>query len=162
MQDTINHSIEIYTDGSCHTQLCVGAWASIILVDGNLINLSGVVDSTTHNRMEILAVLKALEYIKEKINHPNLKITVVSDSQYVVGLIDRRSKFNLSDYKTKAGNDIRNKDLVLRLFYFTDNLDINFVKIKAHQKPTDVLNYNNEVDKLCRSLVRKNLNINNI
>lgn len=162
MQDTINHSIEIYTDGSCHTQLCVGAWASIILVDGNLINLSGVVDNTTHNRMEILAVLKALEYIKEKINHPNLKITVVSDSQYVVGLIDRRSKFNLSDYKTKAGNDIRNKDLVLRLFYFTDNLDIDFVKINAHQKPTDVLNYNNEVDKLCRSLVRKNLNINNI
>jgi ribonuclease HI len=98
----------------------------------------------------------------EKINHPNLKITVVSDSQYVVGLIDRRSKFNLSDYKTKTGNDIRNKDLVLRLFYFTDNLNIDFVKIKAHQKPTNVLNYNNEVDKLCRSLVRKNLNINNI
>jgi ribonuclease HI len=98
MQDTINHSIEIYTDGSCHTQLCVGAWASIILVDGNLINLSGVVDSTTHNRMEILAVIKALEFVLEKINHSNLKITVVSDSQYVVGLLNRRPKFILSDY----------------------------------------------------------------
>jgi ribonuclease HI len=158
MQDTINHSIEIYTDGSCHTQLCVGAWASIILVNGNVINLSGVVKSTTHNRMEILAVVKALEFIIEKINQSNLKITVVSDSQYVVGLLSRLPKFILSDYKTKAGNDIRNKDLVLRLFNFTDILNIDFVKIKAHQKPTDVINYNNEVDKICRSLVRKNLN----
>ncbi len=157
MQDTINHSIEIYTDGSCHTQLCVGAWASIILANEDVINLSGVVENTTHNRMEILAVIKALEFVLEKINHSNLKITVVSDSQYVVGLLHRRPKFILSDYKTKAGNDIRNKDLVLSLFNFTDNLNIDFVKIKAHQKPTGVINYNNEVDKLCRSLVRKNL-----
>jgi len=158
MQDTINHSIEIYTDGSCHTQLCVGAWASIILVNEDVINLSGVVYSTTHNRMEILAVIKALELITEKINYTNLKITVVSDSQYVVGLLNRRPKFILSDYKTKAGKDIRNKDLVTSLFKYTDYLNIDFVKIKAHQKPTGRLNYNNEADQICRSLVRKNLN----
>ena len=135
MQDTINQSIEIYTDGSCHTQLCVGAWASIILQNENVINLSGVLENTTHNRMELLAVIKALEFVIEKINQSNLKITVVSDSQYVVGLLNRRYKFILSDYKTKAGNDIRNKDLVLIFFNFTSNLNIDFVKIKAHQKP---------------------------
>jgi ribonuclease HI len=158
MQYTKNHPIELYTDGSCHTQLCVGAWASIILQNENVINLSGVVENTTHNRMEILAVLKGLEFILEKINQSHLKITVVSDSQYVVGLLNRRPKFILSDYKTKSGNDIRNKDLVLSLFNFTDNLNIDFVKIKAHQKPTDIINYNNEVDKICRSLLRKKVN----
>ena len=34
--------IEIYTDGSCHTQICIGAWASIILIGDKKINLSGV------------------------------------------------------------------------------------------------------------------------
>ena len=157
MQDTINHHIEIYTDGSCHTQICMGAWASIILVDGNKINLSGVVENTTHNRMEILAVIKALDYVVSNFEYSN-EIKIVSDSQYVVGLLGRQTKFISSFYKTKAGNDIRNKDLVLRLFNYTDKINIRFIKIKAHQKPTDVVNYNNEVDKICRSLVRSNLN----
>lgn len=157
MQDTINHHIEIYTDGSCHTQICLGAWASIILINDTKINISGVVENTTHNRMEILAVIKALDYV---VSHfENLKsMKIVSDSQYVVGLLDRQTKFVSSHYKTKAGNDIRNKDLVLQLFNHTNILDIKFVKIKAHQKPTDVINYNNEVDKVCRALVRGNLN----
>lgn len=158
MQDTINQQIEIYTDGSCHTQLCIGAWASIILIGDKKINLSGVVQNTTHNRMEILAVIKTLDYFIKEINIDFDKITIVSDSQYVVGLLDRRPKFIVSAYKTKAGKDIRNKDLVLQLFNHTDNLNIEFVKIKAHQKQTDVINYNNEVDKICRALVRGNLN----
>ena len=158
MQDTKIQHIEIYTDGSCHTQICFGAWASIILIGDEKINLSGVADNTTHNRMELLAVIKTLDYIIEKISECDSKINVVSDSQYVVGLLNRRPKFILSNYKTKAGKDIRNKDLVLQLFNHTDNLNINFVKIKAHQKQTDVINYNNEVDKICRALVRVNLN----
>lgn len=158
MQDTINQQIQIYTDGSCHTQLCIGAWASIILIGDKKINLSGVVENTTHNRMEISAVIKTLDFFIKEINIDFDKITIVSDSQYVVGLLDRRPKFIVSNYKTKAGKDIRNKDLVWQLFNHTDNLNIEFVKIKAHQKQTDVINYNNEVDKICRGLVRGNLN----
>jgi ribonuclease HI len=55
---------EIYTDGSCHTQLCIGAWAAIILIDEEKITLSGKDLDTTHNRMEILAVTEALEYLR--------------------------------------------------------------------------------------------------
>ncbi len=157
MQDTTNHHIEIYTDGSCHTQICIGAWASLILIDDKKINLSGVVENTTHNRMEILAVIKAIDYVVLNFQN-NASIKIISDSQYVVGLLDRQTKFISSNYKTKAGNDIRNKDLVLQLFHHTDVLNIKFVKIKAHQKPTDIINYNNEVDKICRALVRDNLN----
>jgi len=153
MQDTINQQIEIYTDGSCHTQICIGAWASIILINDTKINISGVVENTTHNRMEILAVIKALDYVVSHFENL-IDIKIVSDSQYVVSLLDRQTKFISRHYKTKAGNDIRNKDLVLRLFIHTDVLNIKFVKIKAHQKPTDVVNYNNEVDKICRALVR--------
>lgn len=145
---------EIYTDGSCHTQQCVGAWAAVILIDKHKIVLSGKEKDTTHNRMEVLAVINSIKYIQQEFkNITDLKI--VSDSQYVIGLIDRKTKFITSDFMTKAGNDIRNVDLVKELLNLLTKINVQFVKIKAHQKPTDTINYNIEVDKLSRQLVRK-------
>jgi ribonuclease HI len=149
-----NQYAEVYTDGSCHTQLCVGGWAAIVFVDGEKIVLSGKEENTTHNRMELLAVINATEYILE--NFKTVKeIRLVSDSQYVIGLIRREAKFNASAYTTKAGKDIRNVDLVKRLLALTKMIGIQFEKIKAHQKQTEIINYNIEVDKLCRQIVRE-------
>ena len=121
------------------------------------ITLSGLETNTTHNRMELLAVINAVEYIQK--HHSSItKINLVSDSQYVIGLIDRQSKFIKSDFKTKAGNDIRNVDLVKALLHLTNRIPSKFIKIKAHQKETDVINYNIEVDKICRKLVREFFN----
>ena len=103
--------------------------------------------------MELLAVINAVEYIQK--HYTSVKeINLVSDSQYVIGLMGRQLKFSKSDFKTKAGNDIRNVDLVKALLNLTNNVSIKFIKIKAHQTKTDVINYNNEVDKTCRKLVR--------
>lgn len=145
---------EIYTDGSCHTQQCIGAWASVILYHNEKIRLSGIEFQTTHNRMEILAVINSLKYVKEKWALVT-KLKIISDSQYVIGLIERQSKFIASDFKTKAGNDIRNVDLVKELLILLKTIDVEFVKIKAHQKVTEIVNYNIEVDKLSRKLVRE-------
>lgn len=146
--------VEIFTDGSCHTQKCVGAWASVILVDDQKIVLSGKEESTTHNRMEILAVINSINYVLQ--HFPTIReLKIVSDSQYVIGLVSRQSKFLTSDYTTKAGNDIRNIDLVKELLLLLSTIKVEFVKIKAHQKATAVINYNIEVDKLSRQLVRE-------
>ncbi len=103
--------------------------------------------------MELLAVINAVEYIQK--HHLSVKeINLVSDSQYVIGLVGRQSKFIKSNFKTKAGNDIRNIDLVKQLLALTNSIPINFIKIKAHQAKTDIINYNIEVDKICRKLVR--------
>ncbi len=150
--------IEIYTDGSCHTQHCIGGWAAILFIDSKKIVLSGVEKATTHNRMEILAVINALEYVKSTLGI-NEEIKVVSDSQYVIGLIERQTKFLKNNFKTKAGLDIRNVDLVKHILGLLNQLQVSFVKIKAHQKTTTVINYNNEVDKLCRHLVREEVNL---
>lgn len=148
---------EVYTDGSCHTQHCMGAWASILFIGNEKITLSGIESNTTHNRMEILAVIRAVEYIQN--NHPLIKeIRLISDSQYVIGLMDRQSKFIKSNFKTKAGNDIRNVDLVKILLALANSISIQFVKINAHQKETEFANYNIEVDKICRKLVREAIN----
>jgi ribonuclease HI len=148
---------EIYTDGSCHTQQCVGAWASVILIDNEKVVLSGKEIETTHNRMEILAVINSIKYILQ--NFSSIKeIKIVSDSQYVIGLVDRKYKFIKSDYKTKAGIDIRNIDLVKELLTLLTFITVEFVKIKAHQKPNETVNYNIEVDKLSRQIVREAVN----
>lgn len=146
--------IEIYTDGSCHTQQCVGAWASVILYHNNKITLSGSELDTTHNRMEILAVTNSIKHVIE--HYPLIKeIKIISDSQYVIGLIDREKKFIANNYKTKAGADIRNVDLVKELLSILKTKKVEFTKIKAHQKPSEASKYNIEVDKLCREIVRK-------
>ncbi len=150
----MNSSAEVFTDGSCHTQKCIGAWASIIFVDGQKIILSGKVEDTTHNRMEILAVIKAIEHIQQNFSLIQ-SISVVSDSQYVVGLIGREAKFEAKNFLTNSGNEIRNMDLVKELLRLNKIFQVEFIKIKAHQKRTEVVNYNIEVDKRCREIVRE-------
>ena len=104
--------------------------------------------------MELAAVLDVLNYIKTN-KLDDSKIVIYTDSQYVVGIEGRMERFKLQDYKTKKGEPIRNEDLVRQLIYFIENMNIDFVKVKAHQKETETKNYNRVVDKLCRKLVRE-------
>jgi ribonuclease HI len=144
----------IYTDGSCNPQSEIGAWASIVFIDEKKITLTDVVKHTTHQRMELLAVIKSIEYIQQ--NFADItSLKIISDSQYVIGLLRRKQKLRTTNFTTKANKELRNTDLVKLFLSLTDVLNIEFEKIKAHQKQTDVINYNIEVDKLCRNLVRK-------
>ena len=152
----IKTQIQIFTDGSCHTQLRVGGWAAILLWEENKIELKGNEKDTTHNAMELLAVLKALDYLEnEKLFFS--KIEIVSDSQYVVRIIERKEKLKSTNFLTKKNNPIRNVDLVKRLIEKIETLPLEFTKVKAHQKKTDEINYNREVDILARNEVRRNI-----
>jgi ribonuclease HI len=147
-------SIKIYTDGSCHTQLAIGAWVTIIVNDHTKQVLSGLESNTTHHRMELIAVINGIEWlIKQGLQFHS--VDVITDSQYVVGLIERKNKIEAKDYLTKAGNPIRNKDIVFQFFSFIEQIQISFCKIKAHQALTNENRYNIEADKLSRQLVRE-------
>lgn len=153
-----NNSLEIFTDGSCHTQLLIGAWVAIIFIGTEKTILKGLENNTTHNRMEIMAVNKAFEFIVQQ-NNIIAEITVVTDSQYVVGLQAREQKFVANNYTTKNGNEVSNADLVKTFLSYCHSLKVNFIKIKAHQKITTATNYNIEADKLSRNLVRQAVSI---
>ena len=151
---TSENIIKAYTDGSCHTKHKVGAWAAIIFIDSKEIVLKNTDLDTTNQRMELSAVLNVLNYLKtNKLN--DSKIVIYTDSQYVVGIEGRMDKFKTQDYKTKKGEAIRNEDLVRKLVFYIENLNIDFIKVKAHQRTSDTKNYNRFVDKLCRKLVRE-------
>lgn len=150
-------TIKIFTDGSCHTQLKTGAWVALIFIEGKKIVLQKVVENTTHNRMELSAVISAVLYITEN-NIEYSGIEIYSDSQYVVDLVDRKEKLKNKLFITKKGTPIQNADLVQNLITLMEEFALIFIKVKAHQKPTSEINYNREADKLVRSILREAVN----
>jgi ribonuclease HI len=145
--------IEIYSDGSCHTQLEIGAWAAIVFIDQKKMILKDTEMNTTHNRMEMLAVIRAIEYGINKVIAPRL-FAVFSDSQYVIRIRERMERLKQNNFITKKGSAIQNVDLVKRLIELIDTEEIKFIKVKAHSRTEgDIIN--REVDILVRELLRE-------
>ena len=57
------NTISIYTDGSCHTHLKCGAWAAIIYLNNDEHIIKGIAKNTTHNRMELQAIINAVQFL---------------------------------------------------------------------------------------------------
>lgn len=145
--------ILIYTDGSCHTQKRTGAWVAIVLYDRQEIILQGTETNTTHNRMELLAVIKGIEYVDNILSGDYL-LQIFTDSQYVINLPARSAKLTTENFITKKGNELPNHDLLNILFPHFENPLIHFNKIRAHQQQNETNRYNIMADKLSRSMVR--------
>ena len=147
-------TITIYTDGSCHTELRIGGWAALIINEEEKRYLTGLEKNTTHNRMEIIAVIEAIKFATTNYGK-EIEIKIFADSQYVVDLPSRFSKLMKNNFITKKGTPIQNEDLVKEFIQQLATINCAFVKVKAHQKPGGIINYNIEVDKLSREVVRK-------
>ena len=107
--------IEIHTDGACKGNPGPGGWAAIVVENGSRRSLHGRQERTTNNRMEMLAVIKGLEGVPE-----SSKVTVFSDSQYVVNTMTR-------DWKRRA-----NRDLWKRLDSEVDKRDVVWEWVRGH------------------------------
>ncbi len=147
-----NTQIKIYTDGSCHTQLEIGAWAAIVFLGDKKVVLKDLELNTTHNRMEMIAVIRAIEHGLVSLQGPKA-FAVYSDSQYVVNITSRKERLKKNKFITSKGTLIQNSDLVMRLIDLIESQDIEFIKVKAHQKNGDAIN--REVDILVRQMVRE-------
>lgn len=153
----IKNTINIYTDGSCHTQLHIGGWAVIIFLENEKITLKGLEINTSHNRMELLAVIKAIEFVNEK--HKNVSLKIHTDSQYVFRIPERMEKLRKNNFITKKGNILHNSDLIEKLINQILTCNIEFIKVKAHQKiESENLQLNSEVDIIARQMVRDEVN----
>lgn len=149
----LKEHIDVFTDGSCHTQKLVGAWVALIHNNRKRKILQGVEHNTTHHRMELVAVLKSMEFVKE--HHATASVRIITDSQYVTGLLQREAVLTSQNLMTKRGKKIANDDLVIQFYKLLKHLDISFIKVKAHQQNADVPYGNREADLLSRSLVRQ-------
>lgn len=145
--------ISVFTDGSCDQRAGIGGWAAIVLVDGGKVLLSGRAYETTHQRMELTAALEAIRYVSG-VESAGRKVFVYTDSQYLADLPRRKNRLLGDGLKTKKNRSIANADLLLQLFQFLDSHLLQFVKVQAHQKENGLVNYNREVDKCSRKIVR--------
>ncbi len=74
----------LYTDGACSGNPGPGGWGAILEYAGQRKELSGGEDSTTNNRMELTAVIRGLQALKE-----NCRVELYSDSKYVVDALEK-------------------------------------------------------------------------
>lgn len=152
----MNDPILIYTDGSCHTQHRIGGWAYLVIAGNERKYLTGTEAETTHNRMEIIAVLEAIYYTTSKYGY-EVEMKIYSDSQYVIQLPGRFASLQAKNFVTKKGTAIQNEDLVKKLMEVLAKIKYEFIKVKAHQHSNDIPTYNIEVDRLAREMVRKSV-----
>lgn len=146
-------SADIYTDGSCNTLKGLGAWVAIILTGEEKTVLSGTIADTTHNRMELYAVIAGIRHAGKAFK----PLRIFSDSQYVTGLMERKEKLMAAGFITSKGAEMRNADLVKEFYALCEHMELTFVKVKAHQKKGSGVNFNIEADKLVRKIMREGI-----
>ena len=130
-------SIKIYTDGAAKGNPGKGGYGVVLISGEHRKEISGGFEKTTNNRMELLAVIVALEHIKK----PNAQITVYSDSKYVVDAIEKKWVF--SWYKNNF-NKKKNSDLWRRFLVVYKKHQVEFIWVKGHS--------NNEENNRCDAL----------
>jgi ribonuclease HI len=140
--------LTIYTDGGCTGNPGPGGWAAVILENGeDPREMSGADDATTNNRMELTAVISALEYVIEVFGKSRT-IEVHTDSQYVQKGISEWMKGWISKgWKTSAGKPVKNKDLFIKLKELDDQLSVSWNWVKGHA--------GNEWNERCDELVAR-------
>ena len=134
--------ITIYTDGSCLTNPGNGGWAAIINNEKEIRKISGNEKNTTNNRMELLAPINALKDMK-----PGVEIKIYTDSQYVKnGITEWINTWLANNWKTSKKEDVKNKDLWIKLYNLNKSLNVQWNWVKAHDGNT----MNEEVDLLAK------------
>lgn len=136
----------VWTDGSCNVKGIRGrgGWAGLIEEGGTVREISGGVDGTTHNRMELTAICEALEMLSGAIE-------VRTDSTYVEKCFNQNwhERWLLDGSWKGSSGRIKNRDLWERLFglVWDGTRDVRFVWIRGHAGDPN----NTRVDRLARA-----------
>ena len=125
---TVKH-VTIYTDGSCLGNPGPGGYGAVLLYGSYRRELSGGFRWTTNNRMELMAVIAALEALKE-----SCQVTLVSDSEYVVKAMGNgwASRWKSSGWKRGRNEKVMNPDLWARLLEICQEHQVEFRWVRGH------------------------------
>ncbi|MEL3907350.1 MAG: ribonuclease HI [Treponema sp.] len=147
-------TIELYTDGACSQNPGPGGWAFVIILRNGdedtgteLLRGAGADKATTNNRMELLAVIEALQAYRENLaaEYGGCPVTLYTDSQYVQqGISSWIKKWKHNGWKTASKQPVKNQDLWQPLDRLAEEIQPVWKWVKGHAG-----NYYNE---LCDSL----------
>ena len=131
------NNISIYTDGAASGNPGPGGYGVVMISGQHRKELSAGFRKTTNNRMELLAVIVALETLK----FPNSDVTVYTDSKYVSEAINQNW---LQNWIKKGFNKVKNPDLWKRFIPIYNKHNVRFVWVKGHSDNIE----NNRCDEL--------------
>jgi ribonuclease HI len=120
--------IEIYTDGACKGNPGIGGWGALLSSGGKTRELFGGEAHTTNNRMELTAVIRALEALKRR-----CRVRLHTDSKYVQqGISEWIHAWKKRGWKTADKKPVKNEDLWRELDALAVQHDIEWLWVKGH------------------------------
>lgn len=140
--------VTIYTDGACSGNPGAGGWGAILQYNGHEKEISGGDKLTTNNKMELLAVISALEILKEP-----CEVDLYSDSKYVIDSITKgwAVGWKARGWKKADKSPAKNIELWERLLNLLEIHNVTFHWVKGHADNP----YNNRCDELAVSEWKK-------
>lgn len=121
-------TIHIYSDGACKGNPGAGGWGALLVAGAHRKEICGGEANTTNNRMEMTAVIRALEMLKQ----PSM-VTVHTDSQYVQkGISEWLPGWKKRNWRTAAGQPVKNQDLWQQLDALSQRHTIAWKWVKGH------------------------------
>ncbi|MDD6312801.1 MAG: ribonuclease HI [Firmicutes bacterium] len=141
--------VNIYTDGACSGNPGPGGWGAVLVYNGIQKELSGGERETTNNRMELTAVITALEALKEP-----CEVELTSDSKYVVDAIEKGwlESWRKNGWRKSDKSAVLNRELWERLVPLLARHNVKFCWIKGHAGHP----YNERCDALAVAQSKKN------
>ena len=137
--------IVIYTDGGCSGNPGPGGWALVVSENGEIREYrSGGDQSTTNNKMELTAVINALEYAKA---NGERDVVILTDSQYVKnGITVWIHSWKKNGWRTSSKAPVKNVEYWVTLDKLNDELNVDWQWVKGHAGIAG----NEECDRLVR------------
>ena len=130
--------ITMYTDGASRGNPGPGGYGTILMSGPHRKELSQGYRLTTNNRMELMAVIAGLQALKKK----GMKVTIYSDSQYIVKAVEQGWLENWIATNFKGGK--KNRDLWMRYYDLANDHQLKFVWVRGHADNP----FNNRCDEL--------------
>ncbi len=120
--------VQIFTDGACRGNPGPGGWGALLSYKGTEKELYGGELMTTNNRMELMAVIKALEALTK-----TAQVMVTTDSQYVKkGISEWIKNWKRNGWKTASKKPVKNADLWEHLDDLVNRNDVTWAWVKGH------------------------------
>lgn len=120
--------VEIYTDGACSGNPGPGGWGAILRFGPHEKEIHGGHRDTTNNKMELQAVIEALNLLKEPCN-----VTIYTDSKYVMdGALEWMDNWKKRGWKTANKKDVKNSGLWQALDEAMTRHQISWQWVKGH------------------------------
>lgn len=134
-------TVTVYTDGACSGNPGPGGWGAVLQYKGVEKEISGGEKETTNNRMELTAVISALECLKEP-----CVVELYSDSRYVIDALEKgwAEGWRKKGWKRSGKEPALNPDLWETLLNLVEKHEMHYHWVKGHEDNV----YNNRCDEL--------------